>query len=312
MPLTHLICETTGEMVTLEECAQCALARTFKECPVTYPYLKAILDDSGRPDFGPTASQLPYCARKWRLQQEFDYAEKPTDFFARFRGNAFHHEVERYAPDGSTAEGRLETLVQLPEGIQTNRFVKTEYGVFAVLSGKPDILYQDGHLVDYKSTARIPDGYAIYTCPETAQVVWEGDYYRYYRAPNFSPCPSCGGKHDAKDIREVLPVQARQQHVTQLAVYAAILKDNGKPVHSAEIVYMDMSSQVRVPVDMPDYDTTVWWMQKRMAEFAALAVPPAKDEPDWECRYCPVNDICKQMQSAEAEIPAEVATPVPA
>ena len=308
MPLTHLICEMTGEMVTPDECAQCALKRTFAACPVTYPYLKAILDEGDRPTFGPTASELPYCARKWRLQKEFDYAEKPTAFFARFRGNAFHRAVAQYAPEGGAAEKRLETLVQLPEGLRTNRFVKTEYGsIFAVLSGKPDVIYRDGHLVDYKSTARIPDGYAVYTCPETGQVVKEGDYYKYFRSPNFDPCPACGGKHDAKAIRMVGPVQARQQHVTQLAVYAVILQDNGKPVTSAEIVYMDMSSQVRVPVELPDYDSTVWWLQKRTAQFAALAVPPAKDEPDWECRYCPVKEICQQMQAAEAEIPVEAA-----
>ncbi len=302
----------TGELVPPDVCAECALQRRFPACGVTYPYVKAILDDSDRPGFGPSASQLPYCPRKWRLQREFDYAEKPSACYARFRGTAFHHALERYAPAGAAAEGRLQTLVQLPEGFQANRHVKVEYGIFAVLSGKPDILYQDGHLVDYKTTARIPDGYAIYTCPETGAVVWEGEYYRYRRAPSFAPCRACGGTHDPKDIRDVLPVQPRPQHVTQLAVYAVILADNGKPVTGAEIVYMDMASQVRVPVDLPSYDDTLWWLQKRMAEFAALAVPPAKDEPDWECRFCPVNDICQQMKNAEAEVAAETAVPVPA
>ena len=120
------------------------------------------------------------------------------------------------------------------------------------------------------------------------------------RANSTKVCPHCATKHDSKQAAAVLstgPPRPYDGHVAQVSIYRWLLDANGVPVDTGEIVYLDMASVKRVPVDLWPVQQTHAWIEERISRLQTpdLPAPLAKDADDaWQCRYCPVVEPCRQ------------------
>ena len=100
---------------------------------------------------------------------------------------------------------------------------------------------------------------------------------------------------------------ADPSHVLQINLYRLLLEDNGFPVDSAQIWYVQTYKEAKRNV----FDVDLWELDDirqlatQLAEPIALyqitaALPPALDpaDPDkgWLCRLCPVAALCRALE----------------
>jgi hypothetical protein len=284
MPFTHFICESTGESVAAPECLACARKGALPGCQMTAPVVRGILNGIRPPDFGVTVTTLLGCTRKARLKDLYDYGEKPSALWWAYRGQLMHGIAAGLAADDPhvLAETRLSWLIEMPDGREVE------------ISGQPDLVYTDtAHLMDYKTTKAVPQAWRIYTCPNTGAVIREGQW-----APprNFMlDCPHCGEKHPAKPRERLTPPRPYESHALQVSFYATLLRENGIPVKTAEIVYQDMSEQLRIPIDLLPTEEVYRLAVAALTELLGEELPAPLPDDAWECDYCPVRAICKSL-----------------
>ena len=201
------------------------------------------------------------------------------------------------------------------------------------LSGQPDLLLFDQerggwYVVDYKSTKEVPGRTFRYTCTDTNSTIYEVPFKVRSKQMN---CPWCKTRHPVEDVLiEELPVKPRGSHVEQVQLYALLIERNAAklsveannklgyqavpenaPVIGAEIVYLDMNAQKRIPVAIWPREERMTLLKNRLALHVQDELPDILNEPAelWMCDYCPVRDICaekhggpvgKEMLVAEA------------
>ena len=117
-------------------------------------------------------------------------------------------------------------------------------------------------------------------------------------------CPHCSHPHDYQARQEGLtlePPRARSKHVEQVNVYAWILSQHGITITSGEIVYMDMSGMLRVPVEIWPLGRTQQMVEKAYDILLKDELPPPVTDEDetWQCDYCPVCHVCHQLLGQE-------------
>jgi len=333
MPFAAFQCQATGDFVSPQSCIQCACHGALPGCHMTAPTLRGILSNMRPDDPGELAQALlsnrlgtsfgsPLsvttvlsCPRKWRLKIEYDYGEKPSNLFWAFRGQ-IAHEIAAHYSDASQnlVEERLSFLAKpdvMPAEINSHVALS---GDQVVISGQPDVVYLErGHLMDYKSTKAVPKTWKTYTCPNTGQILREGQW-RPRRGYLFS-C-ACGEDHKPRAIESIGPRRAYQGHIQQVSVYAYMLAENGVEINSAEIVYLDMMEQVRIPVDLISHAEIEKTLGERLCAFLQEDLPPplkaSGDKEPWECRFCPVRTHCETLAAGEAPpqiIPVEAISP---
>lgn len=284
MPFEQFICEITAEPIPPQECLACARNGALAGCAMTAPVIKGILANLRPDDFGVTATTLIGCARKYRLKQEWGYNLRPSEMWWAYRGQLMHNIAAQYAADdpNALAEQRFSILVDTP-GLDT-------------ISGQPDLVYLDRkHLVDYKTTKAVPGPWRTYTCPETGMVIRQGPFAWRTRAID---CPFCfESEHNARQIVQEGPPRARKGHVQQVSLYRLVLSEHGIQVDTAEIVYMDMREQLRVPVELMPLEEAWKLVEQRLALFSTTDLPDVLRDPDdfWECDYCCVRGVCERL-----------------
>ncbi|MGB7537768.1 MAG: hypothetical protein WBM17_04445 [Anaerolineales bacterium] len=278
------VCESTREAISPADCLQCARGGALPNCPMTAPVIAGIVAGLRPDDFEVTVTTLLGCLRKHRLKSPEDYWLRPGESWWAYRGQLMHSISAQYARNdpNALAEQRYSMLIETPNG-----------GV--QISGQPDLVLLDrGHIVDYKTTKCVPRSWKTYTCPETGALIREGTW----AARGKIDCPHCDkGVHDGRTIVKESPPRAYASHRIQVSCYAALMYENGVEVNSGEIVYQDMSEQLRIRVDMMPVNDCF----ALMAERASIAMDPVL--PDiirdvdsaWECDYCPVRNACERI-----------------
>ncbi len=348
MPFKGFICEVTGERVSPEHCLACA-RKGAPGCDVGSPAIIAGIARHQRPlnyavalaqdqrqdlvlSHGFSVTELLSCARKQRLLQAEDWFDKPSKMYYAFRGTLFHGEAEEYLAGDllSAGEQRLFWFM---------KFSSKTIG----LSGQPDLLLFDAErggwrLIDYKTIKEVPGRTFRYTCTATNSTIYEVPFRVRGKQVN---CPWCKTKHPIEDVRvEELPPQPRGSHIEQLQLYALLIEKNaaklaaavnakaGKkvvpddaPIVAAELVYLDMSNQKRIAVDIWTREQRMELLKSRLALHIQDGLPEVLTDPAelWACDYCPVRGICaekhggpvgKEMLVAEAaEAAQEEAVP---
>jgi CRISPR/Cas system-associated exonuclease Cas4 (RecB family) len=270
---------------------------------MTAPVVKGILDGLRPDDFGMTVSTLLSCPRKVQLMQEWPYYLKPSESWWAYRGQLMHGVAFEYAKHDplAFAEARFSMLVDTPDG-----------GSLKV-SGQPDLVMVDRfHLVDFKTTKRTPRPWLTFTCPETGKLIREGQWAG--RGKTIA-CPHCeSGGHPKKEVKSEGPPRAYDRHVKQISLYRLLLAENGIEVSSAEIVYQDMSEQVRIPIQMMPLSETRTLLEFLVAEHTQEDLPGIIIDPDkaWECDWCASRDKCEELYGGlvgkvalESKVPAE-------
>lgn len=294
------ICEVSKEKVSPEECLACASNGAPKKCDMTAPIIRGFINDKRPDDFGLSVTTALGCPRQWRLKIEYDYYTKPSAEWWLFRGTALHAAAEKYADaEGILSERRLNFLVPLGLGMpqRVNDYVALA-GDNVILTGKPDLVdVERGHIIDFKTSKKVPLRHYTYTCPNTGKILRAGKFPARY---DFA-C-GCGGTHPAREIQRIGPPQARLEHLWQLAIYSLMLEENGVPIYTAEVVYQDMERQKRILVSAAE-------LEKRKAEvqdylervlplFAQAEIPTEADVParaKWQCeKYCVVSEQCRE------------------
>jgi len=145
-----------------EECLECAASHK-NTCQFDYPIL-ASMHRNLREEEGISVSSLLNCLRKVVLQVRNDVYLDPTELYYAFRGQLFHAVIAQAQERGAIVE---------------ERFERTVAGI--TLSGHPDVIYpEQGKLVDYKSTRRIPRDSNPY-----ANHGIQVNLYRYLVAPQY-------------------------------------------------------------------------------------------------------------------------------
>lgn len=298
------VCTVSNEPVSPPECLACAANGAPQACSLTAPVVRGMLAHKRPDDFGLSVTTVLGCPRAWRLKIIHDYCTDPRSEWWLYRGQALHAAVEQHAGgEGILAERRLNFLFPLKERMPraVNDYVSL-VGDHVVLTGKPDVVdLERGHIIDYKTTSKVPLRHYTYTCPTTGEVLREG---KFPARRDFS-C-GCGAAHPARDIQEIGPPQARASHRQQLAIYSLMLAENGVPVHTGEIVYQDMKRQKRILVGHAQLEEEKAQVQQDLKAwlplFAQREIPAAHEVPErvrWMCeKYCPVADPCQQGDAA--------------
>ena len=168
-------------------------------------------------------------------------------------------------------------------------------GQSIAVSGQPDLVLIDQHtLIDYKTTKAVPTGWRSYVCPETDQLIAEGPYALRRKSLD---CPHCAlGAHLTKSIEAIGPPRAKLHHVLQVSLYRLLLDRNGFVVDRAAILYLDMDTQCRIPIDLLPLDEAERYLRERVALAVQTDLPPILTDEDelWMCDYCPVRQVCEE------------------
>jgi hypothetical protein len=89
---------------------------------------------------------------------------------------------------------------------------------------------------------------------------------------------------------------AYPHHVAQVGLYRWLLHECGIEVNTAEIIYMDMERQLRLPVELLPPHEAQSLLEARLALFLAPDMPAILGrEAIWECDYCPVRAACERL-----------------
>ena len=282
-------CHITGAPMTPEECLACSLAGGLQDsvsgqwCPFTPPIVRGLIESNApRGLLAYSATELLGCPRKVILREQEDYWVKPSQAYWAFRGKLAHSIVEL---------GHQDADVVLEE-----RYYADLAGM--VITGQVDLLYTARrHLVDYKTTKQVPGPRKRDTCPDCGSLLRETPYA--YKKGSSVTCGACGAVHAANDLQaQITPPQPYAGHVQQLNVYRWLLAENDIQVDTAEVVYLDMSEPLRLPVPLWDlYDTEALLRQRVTAlqERGPDGLPAgvwADAEEAWQCNYCPVRAEC--------------------
>lgn len=143
MPLIGIIDDITGEQFTFAEAIE--RARWGKGGHEPLPLVVAMSKNAEeRADAGISATMLLSCPRETILKELVPYCERPSDYWARFRGTIGHLMMEAY---GET-KGVMQEV----------RFRKeiTVNGVCTQVTGKPDWVDLERQLIiDFKSVGSI-------------------------------------------------------------------------------------------------------------------------------------------------------------
>lgn len=146
MPLVGSRCDDDDNVYSFEECVGCALAGGPRRCHNPLPLIVAMSKNSEeRSDAGISATMLLDCPRKVIIGQEVDYHERPSAYWARFRGTIGHLMMETYGQghDHIIQEVRRRKKVEV-DGVQFE------------VTGKPDwIDVQRKLIIDFKSIKSI-------------------------------------------------------------------------------------------------------------------------------------------------------------
>ncbi len=289
------ICEYDQSTVDPLGCLYCAREGSPAPCQMTAPVIAGIIAGLRDDDFGLTITTLIHCARKARLRRLAPYWNKPSDLWWIYRGQLMHDVARIYAEGdpNATAEQRFSMLVELPDG------------QLVEITGQPDLVYTErGHLVDYKTSKRVPGTWKQYRCPDTDELIYESSLA--WQRKNIK-CPHCeAGEHEAKAIVTEGPRRPYSSHAAQVSLYRLLLSENGMEINTAEIVYQDMAEQVRLPIDLIPLEDAYAYLVRRVAIHSSPTLPDV--EESWECDYCPVRSTCDGIRSGILEAPEDLET----
>ena len=279
MPCIGLTCDANGSAVTLEQCLACARQGALPGCSQTAPVITGLWHGLRPAGFGLTITTLLGCPRQARLQSTEPYRLKPAEAWWAYRGQLMHGVCAAYATDDAHA-------------LAEQRFSMFINGV--EISGQPDLVLTDRrHLVDYKTTRAVPGPWRTWACPTTEVVIREG---AFALRTKWLDCPACNERHVTANIESLGPPRALPRHVAQVSLYRLLLWENGVEVDTAEVVYMDMRQQLRVPVVLLSLAEAQILLKQRLAAHTQTALPrPLTHEAEvWQCDYCPVRAVCER------------------
>lgn len=143
MPLVGTVCCQTGKACSFDHCLR---ESRSGGCDHGHPLIATMANSAkGREGSGLSTTTIIRCPRQVVIEATADIFERPEDYYARYRGTAFHALEERAGPfDGVVQESRLFGSVGV-------------LGEPCTVSGSPDWFDEgSGILRDTKSTARIP------------------------------------------------------------------------------------------------------------------------------------------------------------
>jgi len=231
-----------------------------------------------------SASQLTVCPRQIRLKRQVDWWVEPKQMYWAFRGQMMHGIGQHYANEYDF-------------GVIVERRIKENVNG-RTLSGQVDLFYPDrGHLIDYKSTIRLPGPWKVYYCGSCGKVLKESPWAIRKNTRSFQ-CPHCHYGNLYRERQEnlvLLPPRTRGHHDKQINIYAWLLSRKGYTVRTAEIVYMAPDDMLRIPVPLWGEDEVRPYIEHRLACLYTEAAPSGvadNPEENWQCRYCEVADNC--------------------
>ena len=143
------------------------------------------------------------------------------------------------------------------------------------------------------------------------ELQWEGVFGRVDEYD-----PETGILLEKKTTRSP-PSEPREHHVTQVEYYKVLLENNGKPVSSAYIIYIDVgSAQVKVfPVELRPFEEVREEMlrkKEKVLECVKMKILPPREVGFWDmkskrtyCSYCSYFSACFASEMMLAEVPIE-------
>ena len=292
------ICEVSGQKVATATCLQCALHGGVDNCPLTYPLLKGIAKQQqprrlaqGYERTVVSVTELLGCPRQWRLKQQYPHYVKPSQAYWAFRGTLAHELLAGNTPPGAFVEQRF------------YHPVNDEY----MVTGQPDLVTQEGVLVDYKTTKSLPDTIKTYYCPECGAIMRRNQWRsrRNYRI-NCPHCHTPGKQYYGRDIEPVIsPPEPYEHHVAQLNYYAWLLAQHDIEVQAAQVVYLDMSGVLRLEAELTSAATTEEQLKQRLLAFKRdERVKDVAADP-WNCKYCAVSAVCADESACQRLSPPQ-------
>lgn len=275
MPLKGVICDSDdprfhGEKVSFEFCKACARESLSERwCNAPYALINGMASNGEeRKDAGMSATMLLNpCSRQTILQQKYDYYERPSAYWPRFRGTLSHLLMEEYDGGGEGIIQEVRFRKPISVDIEINgKPVEVEIE----LTGKMDHVDTiQKVIIDYKSIKSI-----------NAQPVNKG---------------------------EIKPEHGKQVSIYRWLLDGGTNMETGEVVHyeieRAGIIYFDMTGTVKLGAPLMSLEETEEYIKEKVrpiAQYSATGELPDLIQDDrgrrhWLCNYCPVKDICEQL-----------------
>jgi hypothetical protein len=275
MGLKGVLCDADGEAYSFDECLACARAGGPRRCDNPLPLLVAMSKNQReRKDAGISATMLLDCPRKVILMQEEDYYEKPSSYWARFRGTIGHLMMEAYGSD----EANVVQEIRFRKSVEID-------GVSIEITGKADWTdLKRKLLIDFKSTKSInrkpiKDGLPKEDHPKQVSI------YRWLM---------WGGVN--METTDLLP-EMKTQHIE---------------IDQAGILYFDMSGTKKVAAPLWSLDETEAFIIERLRPIVRYRtdkeMPPLwMNERGYRhvlCDYCALREACDARQAATSDVPS--------
>lgn len=289
MPFAGYVCKIKGTVVSAQQCERCARQGAPQTCPMTAPIVAGMTLGIRNLE-GFTATELLGCLRKVRLKREHDYYLNPEELYWAFRGQMIHDVAKRWVRRDDK------------DAIAERRFSARVFLDAEPISGQPDLVYRDrGHVLDFKTTRRLPGTWKTYRCQKCGEVMQEGESVIRKDLKKYE-CPHCAHPHDYQARLAGLteePPRARPAHVAQINVYAWILAQHDITIRTGEIIYLDMGGMIRAPVEIWPATQTAELVEQAYQALLDKDLPEPITEPEdrWECDYCPVRRICEGQEA---------------
>jgi hypothetical protein len=77
-----------------------------------------------------------------------------------------------------------------------------------------------------------------------------------------------------------------------------LLYENGISIDTAEIVYQDMNSNLRLQLELLELEEARRLLENRAALHLQSDLPGVLTSDVWECDWCEVREACKRLNGA--------------
>jgi len=279
MPIRGIVCEHTGEDVTIDYCLNCARS-WHNPCHFIYPVVKHIVNDFDRSSHRDTEIHVTDitspCIRNVVIQKLIDYTVRLTDRIYLIDGTMVHKLIESVSDSSYKQEQDIIWTTQ--DGTE--------------ILGTYDILTNSGILIDIKTSRGLNPKWL-----PRDEHVWQLNIYRVILNHNIpssvktmeaiykdmngpQKCKTCRGKLFLGE--HAIPTCSRERC--------------GKKYPNAHSGY--------IRIDIPRYDDEdiicMIEMQARIIKDALdnKIIPEIPSKlADWVCSYCAVKKECHRLES---------------
>jgi CRISPR/Cas system-associated exonuclease Cas4 (RecB family) len=254
----EIMCSGGKGRMSKVDCLACAL-KGNQPCHLDYAVLNALFHDQSRERTGIHVTDLTGCLRKAWYEKQQPVPEYPHEMMSRFVGTAVHNYVEQAPSDLYEKEVEMEGM-----------------GVV----GKADILYNNGRLIDIKTTRWI----SVDRLPYGSHVTQLQAYAALLRAQ---------GKKVTSAAIQYIDMTGASKHNGRCRGWLIPTEEGFVCKKCGALVENAHTGAYIFEVELDEGLTQEWIaVREQLLRMSLETKDMPEAEPGWLCDYCPFSEIC--------------------